>query len=172
MPRQSARVLVLLYVVMGLMGSSGLVPGYAAEDREILEHIAEQTHHDERLEGTEVHIVVQGGHVILSGTVYLYSQKMRYEHIAGRTAGVVEINNNIRVIPRLPVEDAEIAGHIRTLLKDHQRFHNAEITVNVTEGAVSLRGTFYDPGDVLSLKHQVAEIEGVIRLEILARFVT
>jgi len=53
-----------------------------------------------------------------------------------------------------------------------QHFHNAEITVDVTEDAVSLRGTFYDPGDVLSLKHQVAEIEGVIRLEILARFVT
>ena len=53
-----------------------------------------------------------------------------------------------------------------------QRFHNAEITVNVTEGAVRLRGTFYDPGGVLSLKYQVAEIAGGIRLEILARFVT
>jgi osmotically-inducible protein OsmY len=154
------------------MGSSGLAPGYAAEDREILEHIAGQTHHDERLEGTEVHIVVRSGQVLLSGTVYLYSQKMLYEHIVGRTPGVVEINNAIRVVPRLPVEDAEIAGHIHTLIKGHQRFQNAEITVDVTEGAVSLSGTFHDPSDLLSLKHQVAEIEGVIRLEIMARFVT
>ena len=36
MPSQSARILVLLCAVMGLMGSSGLAPGYAAEDREIL----------------------------------------------------------------------------------------------------------------------------------------
>ena len=50
MPSQSTRILVLLCVVMGLMWSSGLAPGYAAEDREILEHIAGQTHHDERLE--------------------------------------------------------------------------------------------------------------------------
>jgi osmotically-inducible protein OsmY len=172
MPRQSARILVLLCVVMGLMGSSGLAPGYAAEDREILEHITGQTHHDERLEGTEVHIVVRGGHVVLSGTVYLYSQKMLYEHIAERTPGVVEINNDIRVVPRLPVEDAEIADHIHTMIKDHQRFQNAELTIDVREGTVSLSGMFYDPGDVQFLKHQVAEIEGVTHLEIMARFVT
>src|SRR5919197_1929513 len=170
MPRQSARTLVLLCVVMGLVGSAGLVSGYAAGDREILEHIAVQTHHDERLEGTTVHVAVRGGQVILSGTVYLYSQKMLYEHIVGRTPGVVEINNDIRVVPRLPVEDAEIAGHIRTLIKAHQRFQNAEITVDVTQGAVSLSGTFHDPSDFLFLKHQVEEIEGVIRLEIMARF--
>jgi hypothetical protein len=58
------------------------------------------------------------------------------------------------------------------MIKDHQRFQNTEMTVEVTEGVVSLSGTFYNPGDILFLKHQVAEIEGVIRLEILARFVT
>ena len=172
MSSQSARALVLLCVVMGLVGNPGLVAGYAAGDREILEHIAVQTHHDERLEGTTVHIVVRGGQVVLSGTVYLYSQKMLYEHIVGRTPGVVEINSDIRVVPRLPVEDAEIEGHIRTLIKGHQRFQNAEVTVDVTQGAVRLSGTFRDPSDLLFLKHQVAEIEGVIRLEIMARFVT
>ena len=64
MPSQSARTLVLLCVVMGLVGSLGLVSGYAAGDRAILEHIAIQTHHDERLEDTEVHIVVRGGQVV------------------------------------------------------------------------------------------------------------
>ena len=103
MPSQSARILVLLCVVMGLMGSSGLAPGYAAEDREILEHITGQTHHDERLEGTEVHIVVRGGHVVLSGTVYLYSQKMLYEHIAGRTrVALVESAGLDAVCPGTP----------------------------------------------------------------------
>jgi hypothetical protein len=33
-------------------------------------------------------------------------------------------------------------------------------------------GTFHDPGDFLFLQYQVAEIEGVIRLEISALFVT
>jgi osmotically-inducible protein OsmY len=172
MPSQNIRTLVLLYVVMGLVGSQVFASGEAAGDRDIREHIAVQTHQDERLEGTEVHIVVRSGHVVLSGTVYLYSQKMLHEHIAERTPGVREINNDIRVVPRLPVEDAEIAGHIRIMIKDHQRFQNTEMTVEVTEGVVSLSGTFYNPGDIVFLKHQVAEIEGVIRLEILARFVT
>ena len=172
MPSQSVRIIVLLCVVLGLVGSPGIVPGYAAGDRELLERIAIQIHHDERLEGTQVHVLVQGGHVTLSGTVYLYSQKMLYEHLVGRTPGVVELNNAVRVVPRLPVEDAEIARNIHTIVKDHQRFQHAEITVDVTEGAVSLSGTFHDPDDALFLKHQVAEIEGVIRLEIMARFVT
>jgi len=145
---------------------------YAAGDRELLERIVVQIHHDKRLEGTQVHVWVQGEQVALSGTVYLYSQKMLYEHIVWRTPGVVELNNDIRVVPRLPVEDAEIARHIHTMIKGHQRFQNADITVEVTQGAVSLSGTFHDPGDVLFLQHQVAEIEGVIRLEIMARFVT
>jgi osmotically-inducible protein OsmY len=88
MPSQNIRTLVLLYVVMGLVGSQVFASGEAAGDRDIREHIAVQTHQDERLEGTEVHIVVRSGHVVLSGTVYLYSQKMLYEHIAERTPGV------------------------------------------------------------------------------------
>jgi osmotically-inducible protein OsmY len=172
MPSQSARTLILLYIVVALVGSPWLVSGYAAGDREILEHIANQTHHDARLEGTQVHIVVRGGHIVLSGTVYLYRQKMLYEHIVGRAPGVVEIDNDIRVVPRLPVEDAEIAGHIRTLVTGHQRFQNAGIIVDVMEGAVSLSGMFHDPGDFLFLQYQVAEIEGVIHLEITARFIT
>jgi osmotically-inducible protein OsmY len=97
---------------------------------------------------------------------------MLYEQIVLRTSGVIGLNNKIRVVPRLPVEDAEIARHIHTMIKGHQRFQNAEITVDVTEGAVSLSGMFHNPDDVLFLKHQVAEIEGVIQLEIMTRFAT
>ena len=172
MPSRSARITVLLCVVIGLVGSLGITPVSAGSDRELLERIAIQIHHDKRLESTQVHVLVQNGQVVLSGTVYLYSQKMLYEQIVWQTPGVVEVDNEIRVIPRLQVKDAEIARHIRIMIKGHQRFQNAEITVDVTQGSVSLSGTFYDPGDVLFLKHQVAEIEGVIRLEILARFAT
>jgi hypothetical protein len=73
MPGQSARTMVLLCVVIGLLGSLGLVPVSAASDRELLERIAVQTHHDQRLEDTQGHIVVQDGQVVLSGTVSLSS---------------------------------------------------------------------------------------------------
>src|SRR5262245_1444904 len=102
MPSQSARAFVRLCVVIGLVGGPGMLL-YAVGDREILEHIAIQTHQDKRLEDTEVHVVVQGGQVVLSGAVYLYSQKMLYEHIVWRTPGVIDLNNDIRVTPRLPV---------------------------------------------------------------------
>jgi hypothetical protein len=59
---------------------------------------------------------------------------MLYEHIVWRTPGVVEVDNDMRVVPRLPVEDAEIARHIHTLIQGHPRFQHAEITVHVTQG--------------------------------------
>jgi osmotically-inducible protein OsmY len=172
MPRQSARAIVLLCAFIGLVGSPGIVPGDVAGDREVLERITGQIHHDQRLEGTQVQVVVQGGHVALSGTVDLYRQKLLYEHIVGRTPGVVKLKNDLRVVPRLPVEDTEIARHIHILITVHQRFQHTEIMVDVTEGVVNLSGTFYDPNDVLFLRHQVAEIEGVIRLEIRTRYAT
>ena len=39
MLNQSARTIVLLCVVIGLVGSPGIVPGYAAGDRELLERM-------------------------------------------------------------------------------------------------------------------------------------
>src|SRR5262245_32526554 len=78
---QSTRNLFLCGVLIALVGSLDIAPVSAASDREILKRIDVQTHPDKRLEGTRVHIVVQDGRVVLSGTVYLYSQKMLYEHI-------------------------------------------------------------------------------------------
>jgi hypothetical protein len=56
------------------------------------------------------------------------------------------------------------------MITGQQRFQHVETTVDVREGAVSLCGTFSDSGAVLALKHQVAETEGVIRLESMAWF--
>jgi len=39
MPSQSARTIILLCVVIGLVGSPDIVPVYAAGDRELLERM-------------------------------------------------------------------------------------------------------------------------------------
>ena len=53
-------------------------------------------------------------------------------------------------------------------MKTFPRFHGAGVSVTVDGGAVALRGTFSHPLDVQFLKNQVADIEGVIALEMLA----
>ncbi len=69
-----------------------------------------------------------------------------------------------------PLNDRAINHKIRGIIKAHRRLHGAQLTVTVKGGAVVLQGTFEHPRDVLFLKHKVAEIEGVIAIEIQARF--
>jgi hypothetical protein len=46
--------------------------------------------------------------IVLFGEVGLYIQKMIYEQIAWKTEGVIEIDNEIRVVPGWPQTDAVI----------------------------------------------------------------
>ncbi|MEE9145813.1 MAG: BON domain-containing protein [Candidatus Tectomicrobia bacterium] len=157
---------VILLVAVGLMSAVHLSPARALSDDVLRQRIEKRAHNDERLEGTRVVVAVQDGGVVLYGSVWLYSQKMLYERIAWRVYGVAEVDNEILVEPRVPVPDQEIKSMILNMLPKHQRLQEAGISVTVTKGHVHLHGTFRNPGDVLFLKHRVAEIAGVIHIEI------
>ena len=136
----------------------------------LAERIEGQARQDKRLADTHVDVAAERGDVVLSGTVRLYNQKLRYEQIAWQTAGVRDVENEIRVVPLFPVDDGELERKVVGILDASSRFHGAGIHVEVKGGIVRLTGTFHDPGDVLMLKHLVAEVEGVVELEITARF--
>jgi len=142
----------------------------APEDRALARWIEEQTRQDESLAGTRVIVHARQGAVVLSGMVRLYSQKIRYEQIAWHSPGVREVENEIRVIPVLPLSDVEIARRIVAMAQEYRRLHGAGVKAEVNEGFVRLAATFDDPADVLFLKYRAAEIEGVVGVEIDARF--
>ena len=108
--------------------------------------------------------------VVLGGTVRLYRQKMLYEQIAWHTYGVVDVDNEIRTEPVMPLSDAEIRKAIIAISKEYPRFQGSGISADVDKGGVRVRGLFHDASDVLFLKRQLAEIEGVVRIEIIATF--
>ena len=58
--------------------------------------------------GAKVNIAVERGCVVLYGTVERYIQKMHYEKIAWKTEGVLEIDNEIQVVPSFPKPDTAI----------------------------------------------------------------
>lgn len=132
--------------------------------------IENKTANTAKLKGTEVNVAVQDGNVILYGTVVLYIKKMLYGQIAWKTVGVVEVDNEILVVPQLPQTDPAIERKIIELMQSHPRFHGAGLEVVVKGGAVIIRGTFEHPRDVMFLKHLVAEIEGVVALNLQANF--
>jgi osmotically-inducible protein OsmY len=134
------------------------------------QRVQEQIDTDEQLEGTQITVAVNESQVVLSGTVWLYSQKMRSEQIAWRTYGVLEVDSEIRVTPRVPTTDRELTHAIALLILQFPQLQLAGIIVTVTDGHVDLSGTFYDASDVLLLKHRVADIEGVVSITIAVKY--
>lgn len=70
---------------------------YQRSDDRIREEISDRMTDDDRLDATEITIVVARGEVTLSGTVADREQKRRAEDLAESISGVREVTNNIRV---------------------------------------------------------------------------
>ncbi len=142
----------------------------ADNDRTIRLAIEKAAADTPKLQGTDVRFAVKGGSIVLFGSVRLYLHKMLYEQIAWRVTGVAEVDNEIRIEPQMPLPDVEIARKIREIAKLYVQFHESGMKVTVARGAVILSATFHHSQDVIFLKKNVAEIEGVIAIDIAATF--
>ena len=144
-----------------------------AEGNEIIEQKIEQKASDNiRLRETRVTIDVMDGCVVLRGTVGLYIQKMIFERIAWKTKGVVEVDNEIRVVPVLPAIDGAIKRRISKILHAQDISTGVVSTIAVQSGVVSIQATFGAIGDVRNLKHKIGEIQGVVGIHIRADFLS
>ncbi len=156
-----------LLLILGLFQAAAVM---AQSDEVIQREIEAQITASEQLQGNRIDIYVQQRLVVLAGEVRLYEQKLISERIAWTTTGVFEVDNEIRVIPKLPLSDEAIKRKITEIVKANERFRAAEVVVTVRDGKVVLNGSFVDFSDPSKLKHEVAEIEGVVDIEMIARF--
>lgn len=139
-------------------------------DENIKKRIEDKVANTSVLRGVKVNVAVEDGNVVLYGTVILYIQKMLYEQLAWKTVGVVEVDNEIQVVPQLPQVDSIIERKILDILHTHDRFQHSGLNIEVEKGSVSISGIFEHPRDVLFIKHRVAEIEGVIAVNLQVNF--
>jgi len=159
---------LLALIITFLFGIVIVVETSALSDEIIKKGIEDKVANTLELKEAKVNVVVEGGNVILYGTVVLYIQKMLYEQIAWKTVGIVEVDNEIRVVPQWPQTDATIERKIMEIVHIHPKFQATGLKVAVEDGTVSIAGTFEQPRDVLFLKHRVAEIEGVVAINLRA----
>ncbi len=168
--RINSKLMLLIIVIMMAFGFLYVPRTSALSDELIKQNIENDAADTLRLRATKVDLVVEDGNVVLFGEVGLYIQKMLYEKIAWKNQGVIEVDNEIRVVPRLPQTDAAVERKIMQVIQTHQRFKGAKVAVTVETGNVFIRINLDHPTDILFLKHRVAEIEGVISIEIQAKF--
>ena len=159
--------LPLLFLVAVLFQAG---PALAGEGGPIQQAVETRIAETAELRGTRIQVHVDQGLVVLSGDVRLYEQKLVSERVAWTTPGVVEVDNELQVVPTLALTDAAIERAIWMVVKGDAGFVAAGLVVRVDHGAVLISGSFLDFRDPSRLKHAVAAIEGVIDIRINAAF--
>ena len=59
----------------------------------------------------------------------------------------------------------------KKIVQTHRQFQGVSISITVKTGAVDVLITLSQPAHVLFLKNGIAEIEGVISIDIMAKFI-
>ncbi|TFG11386.1 BON domain-containing protein, partial [Candidatus Thorarchaeota archaeon] len=139
--------------------------GYSPpKDEEIQAHIQDSLDKNVTIDKTDLEIIIQNGHVTLEGDVDSYWKKERVEQIASGIGGVVDVTNNIAIVPTDDVIDEEIAEGIVEALRRDTTTIAEDIDVEVRDGIVILRGEV--PGWVsyssaVNIAKRTAGVKGV-----------
>src|SRR5438105_508820 len=100
-------------------------------DAEIQKNVKEELKWDSRINGLEVDVNVQNGHVTLSGTVNTYPKKIHSEIAAMRVAGVTGVSNNIRVNISEKRRDTDIARSVMNAITWNSSIDENKLKVKV-----------------------------------------
>lgn len=161
-------VLVLLHAA----GAGAQVESPAGPERASLaERVSARLAERDPEVASRVEVSASEGVVLLRGVVRLLEHALQAERIAWTTAGVSDVENELRVVPVVPASDADLARRVREILKTDPRFATSSVRVTVEAGFVRLKGLFEDPAGVVALKHRVASLDGVLHVEIEALLV-
>jgi len=93
------------------------------------------------IDAVGIKISVDGGEVILEGSVSSYWEKKRAEDLCGLIVGVREITNSLLVVPSESVLDQAIADGIAKALARNPHIDADSIDITVRDGVVTLSGS-------------------------------
>jgi osmotically-inducible protein OsmY len=116
---------------------------------------------DPLLAGSVVEVAVRDGIVHLSGQLTSYLSKWHAEEAAREVPGVLEVVNEIAIVPLPPRTDREIASDILAVLARHPRVELPRISVDVIKGVVHLRGSVSSRARKCLVQELVASVAGV-----------
>ena len=111
-------------------------------DLEITQTIRASLARDRRIANpATIGVSVDHGVVTLSGAVRDCSEREDAADDARMVAGVVDVVNDLSILPFQPRSDADIAADVRTALVNDPSIDASKIDVDVANGVVYLRGT-------------------------------
>ncbi|MFB6346225.1 MAG: BON domain-containing protein [bacterium] len=111
------------------------------QDDEIQSRVLDTLEWDTELDSTKIQISVDDGHITLEGTVDSGWKKFRAENKLTELDGVVDVTNELSVVPTENILDESIAEDIVESLERNLHTPAEEINVMVEDGDVTLSGT-------------------------------
>lgn len=113
-------------------------------DSEILEQVISALAWDADVDSTKIDVDVAGGMVTLKGTVNAYWKKYQAEDDAYSVDGVLNVINELGVVPNEDLADEAIATDIEGALERNAYVDPNQVTVEVNNGTVTLSGVVPD----------------------------
>ena len=136
-------------------------------DRDLKQRVLREMKWDSRIDWASINVEVNDAVATLTGAVPSYAQKIAAQDAAHRVAGVLDVANDIEVMPldRLIRTDSEIAGAVRNALEWDALVPNELIQSTVSDGWVTLEGEvdyWRERSDAERAIRQLAGVIGVI----------
>jgi osmotically-inducible protein OsmY len=92
-------------------------------------------------DGSDIHATVSNGTVNLHGSVTEPWMANRMELLVAGVEGVIEVRNNLAVVPTRKVKDEHLAAEITEAFSRNAFIDETNIDIHVSDGVVTLSGT-------------------------------
>ncbi len=93
------------------------------------------------IEHDTMDIDVSKGHVTLNGSVDAFWKKREIKVIAANTKGVVDVIDEIDIVPSREYTDKEITRELKKTIDRRPGVSQEDVDVNVSDGEVTIEGT-------------------------------
>jgi osmotically-inducible protein OsmY len=131
-------------------------------DRELQEHVQSALDWEPSIDAADIGVAVESNVVTLHGDVKSYSERAAAERVTLGVYGVKGVANEINVQPRdRQRTDSEIAQAVLSALKWSTLVPDEGITVTVSNGVVTLKGTVNWEYQRRAAAHSICDLAGV-----------
>ncbi len=134
----------------------------ARTDMDISADVANALRTDARVDASDVRVEVVDGVVHLHGCVPSFVEKRVATKIAHQVKGVIDIRNELKVVPLNRHTDAEIAEAVKAALDRDVWVVESKIRVQVVEGVVEISGTVDSYVEKSYAERDARSVRGVV----------
>ncbi len=140
-------------------------------DAEIEKAIMRAFKYDPRVPEEKIDVSISDKTAILSGTVKNLNSKIAAGNDARNTAGITEVENNIKVEytlvvkPDIPTSDEAIRSRINEAIERSPYIEETNFNISVNDGEVELDGTVSSDFEKAEISRLTQDIKGVVAVE-------